>query len=78
MERRRARPDEYLAFRRQWARDRQPDDVHRFGRDGHGGSFGEYDNRVYGYDPNLQFLPPPWFPAIDDTYTTTFFREVKP
>jgi hypothetical protein len=43
-----------------------------------GGSFGDYDNRVYGYDPNLQFLPPPWFPAIDDTYTTTFFREIKP
>jgi len=43
-----------------------------------GGSFGDYDNRIYGYDPNLQFLPPPWFPAIDDTYTTTFFREVAP
>ncbi len=43
-----------------------------------GGSFSEYDNRIYGYDPNLQFLSPPWFPAIDDTYTVTFFREVAP
>jgi hypothetical protein len=43
-----------------------------------GGSFGEYDNRIYSYDPNLQYLSPPWFPSIDDTYTTTFFREVTP
>ena len=42
-----------------------------------GGSFA-YSNRIYSYDPNLQFLPPPWFPSIDDTYTTTFFREVAP
>lgn len=43
-----------------------------------GGSFTQYASRVYAYDPNLQFLPPPWFPAVDDTYTTTFFREVTP
>jgi hypothetical protein len=43
-----------------------------------GGSFSEYDNRIYGYDPNLQFLSSPWFPAVDDTYTVTFFREVAP
>ena len=43
-----------------------------------GGSFDEYQTRVYGYDPNLQFLPPPWFPAVDDSFTTTFFREVAP
>ncbi len=43
-----------------------------------GGSFNQYDNRIYGYDPNLQYLSPPWFPAIDDTYTVTFFREVTP
>ena len=42
-----------------------------------GGSFG-YDNRIYAYDQNLQFLPPPWFPTVDDTYSTTFFREVAP
>jgi hypothetical protein len=43
-----------------------------------GGSFTEYSSRVYGYDINLQYLSPPWFPAIDDTYTITLFREVKP
>jgi hypothetical protein len=43
-----------------------------------GGSFGAYASRIYAYDANLQFLPPPWFPAIDDTYVTTFFREVAP
>jgi hypothetical protein len=44
-----------------------------------GGSFaGQYATRVYGYDQNLQYLSPPWFPAVDDTYTVTFFREVQP
>jgi len=43
-----------------------------------GGSFGEYASRIYACHPNLRFLPPPWFPSIDDTYTTAFFREVKP
>ena len=43
-----------------------------------GGSFGQYASRIYSYDANLQFLPPPWFPSIDDTYTTAFFREVAP
>ena len=42
-----------------------------------GGSFA-YDTRTYAYDPNLQYLPPPWFPAVDDTLTVTLFREVKP
>lgn len=43
-----------------------------------GGSFTQYATRVYGYDLNLQYLSPPWFPAIDDTYTITLFREVTP
>jgi len=43
-----------------------------------GGSFTQYASRIYGYDLNLQYLSPPWFPAIDDTYTVTFFREVAP
>ena len=43
-----------------------------------GGSFSEYASRIYAYDPNLQFLSPPWFPSIDDTYTVAFFREVAP
>ncbi len=25
-----------------------------------------HHTHVYAYDPNLQFLPPPWFPAVDD------------
>jgi hypothetical protein len=43
-----------------------------------GGSFTDYSTRTYGYDQNLQYLSPPWFPAIDDTYTITLFREVTP
>jgi hypothetical protein len=43
-----------------------------------GGYFTQFDNRVYAYDLNLLFLPPPWFPAIDDTYVVNFFREVRP
>jgi hypothetical protein len=45
-----------------------------------GGSVGQYASRVYAYayDDHLQFLPPPWFPSIDDTCTTAFFREVTP
>jgi len=44
-----------------------------------GGSFsGQYNTRVYAYDQNLQYLSPPWFPAVDDTFTVTFFREVRP
>jgi len=42
------------------------------------GSFGAYASRIYAYDPNLQFVSPPWFPSIDDTDTTAFFREVEP
>jgi len=43
-----------------------------------GGSFTQYASRVYSYDETLQFLSPPWFPTVDDTYTVTFFREIKP
>jgi hypothetical protein len=44
-----------------------------------GGSFaGQYATRVYAYDSNLQYLPPPWFPAVDDTFTVSLFREVHP
>jgi Tfp pilus assembly protein PilX len=43
-----------------------------------GGFFTQFDNRIYGYDLNLLYLPPPWFPAIDDNYEVNFFREVRP
>ena len=69
--------DEHLAHRGQQPSERQRHDVHRLGRDGHGRQL-RVRPPIYAYDPNLQYLPPPWFPAVDDTLTTTFFREVKP
>ena len=42
-----------------------------------GGSFaGMFDERIYGYDSNLLYLPPPWFPIVEDAYTVLFFREL--
>lgn len=37
-----------------------------------------FATRVYDYDTTLQYLPPPWFPALDDAYVVDLFREVKP
>lgn len=34
--------------------------------------------RNYFYDPPLQYLPPPWFPVLDEAYTVNLFREVQP
>jgi hypothetical protein len=41
-----------------------------------GGSLTQYSTRNYNYDSNLQFLPPPWFPMVNDDYTITLFREL--
>jgi hypothetical protein len=42
-----------------------------------GGSFaGMFTNRDYGYDDSFQWLPPPWFPVVEDAYTVLFFREL--
>jgi hypothetical protein len=42
-----------------------------------GGSFaGMFTNRVYGYESNFLYLPPPWFPIVEDAYTVLFFREL--
>jgi hypothetical protein len=42
-----------------------------------GGSFSDmFTTRVYGYDANLLYLPPPWFPVVEDAYTVLFFREL--
>jgi hypothetical protein len=42
-----------------------------------GGSFaGMFVNRDYGYDPNFLWLPPPWFPVVEDAYTVLLFREL--
>jgi Tfp pilus assembly protein PilX len=42
-----------------------------------GGSFaGMFTTRNYGYDDALLYLPPPWFPIVEDAYTVLFFREL--
>ena len=42
-----------------------------------GGSFaGMFTARDYGYDPSFEYLPPPWFPVVEDAYTVLFFREL--
>jgi len=37
-----------------------------------------FDFRNYYYDPSLQYLPPPWFPVLDEAYSVNLFREVAP
>lgn len=41
-----------------------------------GGSMGLFNTRVYQYDNTLIYLPPPWFPTIQDAYTIVLSREV--
>jgi hypothetical protein len=41
-----------------------------------GGSMGLFNTRVYQYDSTLVYLPPPWFPTIQDAYTIVLSREV--
>jgi hypothetical protein len=41
-----------------------------------GGSMGLFGTRVYQYDSTLLYLPPPWFPTIQDAYTVVLSREV--
>ena len=41
-----------------------------------GGDWVMFDTRDYSYDPNLLYLPPPWFPVIEDAYTIVLFREL--
>jgi len=43
-----------------------------------GGSMTMFQTRVYNYDPNLLYLPPPWFPTFQNSYTTLLFRQVPP
>lgn len=38
----------------------------------------QFVTRNYFYDPTLQYLPPPWFPVLDEAYTVALFREVRP
>jgi hypothetical protein len=42
-----------------------------------GGGFSQmFQNRDYGYDESFLWLPPPWFPVVEDAYTVLFFREL--
>jgi Tfp pilus assembly protein PilX len=43
-----------------------------------GGSLTMFQTRDYGYLPSLQYLPPPWFPTIEEAYTVVLFRELPP
>lgn len=41
-----------------------------------GGSMSLFNSRVYQYDQSLVYLPPPWFPTIQDAYTVVLSREI--
>jgi hypothetical protein len=41
-----------------------------------GGSMSLFNTRVYQYDQTLMYLPPPWFPTVQDAYTIVLSREV--
>jgi len=43
-----------------------------------GGFMSMFATRVYQYDDTLVYLPPPWFPTVEEAYTITLFREVAP
>ena len=41
-----------------------------------GGNMGLFAARVYQYDNTLLYLPPPWFPTIQDAFTIVLEREI--
>lgn len=41
-----------------------------------GGALTMFLTRDYGYQQDLQYLPPPWFPTVEDAYTIILFREL--
>jgi hypothetical protein len=41
-----------------------------------GGYMSMFTTRYYNYDPTLQYLQPPWFPAVGDPYQILLFREL--
>lgn len=43
-----------------------------------GGYMSMFATRNYNYDTTLLYLPPPWFPTVNDAYQVAMFREVKP
>lgn len=42
-----------------------------------GGCMTQWDFRNYNYDSTLLYLPPPWFPVLEDAYTIVLFRELQ-
>jgi type II secretory pathway pseudopilin PulG len=43
-----------------------------------GGSMALFATRTYQYDTSLLYLPPPWFPTLQDAYTIVLSRELAP
>jgi YD repeat-containing protein len=43
-----------------------------------GGSMALFATRTYQYDSSLLYLPPPWFPTLQDAYTIILSRELAP
>jgi Tfp pilus assembly protein PilX len=41
-----------------------------------GGFMNMFQTRIYDYDSTLLYLPPPWFPTVEDAYTVIRFREL--
>jgi hypothetical protein len=41
-----------------------------------GGAMGLFQTRTYQYDSTLLYLPPPWFPTLQDAYTIVLSREL--
>ena len=43
-----------------------------------GGGLTMFDVRNYSYDTDLLYLPPPYFPILEEAYTVASFRELTP
>jgi hypothetical protein len=37
-----------------------------------------FSSRTYNYDQVLQYLRPPFYPIIEGSWTTRYWREVRP
>jgi hypothetical protein len=41
-----------------------------------GNGMTQFDTRYYNYDPNLQYLQPPWFPTLPNAYQVLLYRDL--
>jgi hypothetical protein len=41
-----------------------------------GNGMTQFDFRYYNYDPNLQYLQPPWFPTLPNNYQVLLYRDL--